>query len=70
MTPSAEMLAVGQAVLAAADRPLAYARVDLIRDLDGALKLMELEAIEPDLYLQYAADGGAAFARGMRAALA
>ena len=31
---------------------------------------MELEAIEPDLYLQYAADGGAAFARGMRAALA
>lgn len=70
VAPSEEMVAVGEVVLAAADRPLAYARVDLIRDLDGALKLMELEAIEPDLYLQYAADGGAAFARGMRAALA
>jgi hypothetical protein len=56
-------------VLAAADCPLTYARVDLIRAPDGALRLMELEAIEPDLYLEHAPDGGAAFAAAVRGVL-
>ncbi len=64
-----EMLSVAEQVLAAADQRLTYARIDLIRDRDGALKLMELEAIEPDLYLNLAPDGGAMFAKAMRAAM-
>ncbi|WP_373474327.1 RimK family alpha-L-glutamate ligase [Sphingorhabdus sp.] len=46
---------------------LAYARVDMLRGENGAFMLMELELIEPSLFLRFAADGGAAFARAMRA---
>lgn len=67
--PPAEALDLAARALAAADQPLVYARVDLIRDQDGQPRLMELEAIEPDLYLDHAPDAGAAFARAMRAAL-
>jgi hypothetical protein len=50
--PEPADLALAERVIAAApDLPL-YARVDLIRLPDGALALMELEAIEPDLYVQ------------------
>lgn len=38
-------------VLGAARGPLAYARVDAVRGADGALRLMELEAFEPGLFL-------------------
>lgn len=44
---------------------LAYARVDMLRDGDGAFRLMELELIEPSLFLRFAPDGGAAFARSL-----
>jgi len=56
--PDAEMTGVATQVLATAPGPITYARVDLIRGLDGKLKLMELEAIEPDLYFDH--DAGAA----------
>ncbi len=69
ITPSPEALAAGDAVLRAAGRDLAYARIDLLRGEDGVLRLMELECIEPDLYLDLAPDGGAAFARAMAGAL-
>lgn len=68
--PGAEALAAAQAVLAAADRSLTYARVDLIRCLDGSLRLMELEVIEPDLFLAFAPDGGAAYGRAVLSAVA
>ncbi|HYE47664.1 MAG TPA: transporter [Caulobacter sp.] len=61
-------LAVAEAVLAAVP-PLAYARIDMIRGLDGTLQLMELEAIEPDLFLSYAPEAGAKFGAAVRAAL-
>jgi glutathione synthase/RimK-type ligase-like ATP-grasp enzyme len=67
--PPAEAFAVAEAVLAAAGRSLTYARIDLIRADDGSLRLMEPEAIEPDLYLEHAPDSGAAFAKAMRRAL-
>jgi glutathione synthase/RimK-type ligase-like ATP-grasp enzyme len=69
IAPPAEALDLARQTLAAADDALTYARIDLIRDTDGRLRLMELEAIEPDLYLEHAPDGGLAFARAMRAAL-
>src|SRR5687768_14026737 len=39
-------------ILAAVDEPLLYARVDLVRGLDRLPQLIELELIEPDLYLR------------------
>ena len=44
-------LAVAEAALAAAPTPTTYARVDLIRDAAGQLVVMELELIEPALFL-------------------
>lgn len=61
-------LEVARAILDAVP-PLAYARVDLLRGLDGSLQLMELEAIEPDLFLQYAPEGAERFGAAVRAAL-
>ena len=46
---------------------LAYARVDMLRDGDGILRLIELELIEPSLFLHFADDKGAAFARAILA---
>ena len=62
--------AAAEAVLAAVDEPLLYARVDLVRDLSGRPALIELELIEPDLYLEHAADNGAMFAQAMARAVA
>jgi glutathione synthase/RimK-type ligase-like ATP-grasp enzyme len=45
---------------------LAYARVDMLRDGEGQFRLMELELIEPSLFLRFAADNGAAFATAMK----
>ena len=67
---SAEMRGVADQVLAGVTKPLTYVRIDLIRDRAGALVLMELEAIEPDLYLGLAPDEGAGFAEALRAAIA
>ena len=41
-------------VLQAADYPTLYARVDIVRDESDVLRLMELELIEPSLFLQEA----------------
>jgi glutathione synthase/RimK-type ligase-like ATP-grasp enzyme len=49
-TPAGGTIGFGQAVLAAAARPWLYARVDLV-EADGGPVLMELELIEPDLFL-------------------
>ena len=53
---------LSEAALAAAPEPPAYARVDLIRLDDGALAVIELELIEPSLWLEHAPDQGASFA--------
>ncbi len=47
---------------------LLYARVDLVGDGRGGFAVMELELIEPWLYLNRAADGGMAFADAIAAA--
>lgn len=54
-------LALAEAALAAAPGPHTYARVDMVRGEDGGFYLMELELIEPSLFLDHASDGGAAF---------
>jgi glutathione synthase/RimK-type ligase-like ATP-grasp enzyme len=54
-TPTDDEKAVAKAVLTTLDNPPLYARVDLLRGLDGQLALIELEMIEPYLYLPHAA---------------
>ncbi|GAA3997522.1 hypothetical protein [Sphingomonas humi] len=63
-------LALAEAALAAAPAPATYARVDLIRGNDGALRLMEMELIEPALFLQCAPDAKARFAEAILATVA
>lgn len=63
--PDAAELAVAQAALAAVPEPPFYARVDLVPDAGGRPLVMELELIEPDLYLDLAPDRGAGFAAAL-----
>ena len=53
---------VAEQALAISPERCAYARVDLIRLNDGRLGVIELELIEPSLWLQHAPDKGASFA--------
>ena len=59
---------LAKAALAAAPTDSTYARVDLIRLNDGTLAVIELELIEPALWLEHAPDRGASFARAIIAA--
>ena len=54
--------------LAAAPTRATYARVDIVPDDEGTLRIMELELIEPALFLDHAPDGGAAFVRSILSA--
>ena len=65
-TPAADEMAAAEAVLRAAAEPLLYARIDLVRGTGGEPLLIELEAIEPDLYLEYSDEAGANFANAAR----
>ena len=51
--------------LAAAPTPTTYARVDLIRGMDGGLQVMELELIEPALFLHCVPEAEARFAEAI-----
>jgi glutathione synthase/RimK-type ligase-like ATP-grasp enzyme len=68
--PPPGAIELAQAALAAAPAEAAYARVDMVRDESGALAIIELELIEPSLWLQHAPDGGASFPNFVIAALA
>ena len=64
--PEPDELEAATRILAAVEEPLLYARVDLVRGLDGAPALIELELIEPDLYLGYDPGEGAMFVQAVR----
>jgi glutathione synthase/RimK-type ligase-like ATP-grasp enzyme len=68
--PEADELAAAEAILDAVEDPLLYARVDLVRDRERRPALIELELIEPDLYLGYDPEAGQRFARAVKAAIA
>lgn len=69
-TPPPGSIELAKAALAAAPAEAAYARVDMIRDVSGQLAIIELELIEPSLWLQHAPDRGEAFARTVIESLA
>jgi glutathione synthase/RimK-type ligase-like ATP-grasp enzyme len=68
-TPPGGAISLAKAALAAAPARATYARVDIVPDDDGVLRIMELELIEPALFLDHAPDGGAAFSRAILGAL-
>ena len=68
-TPDAEALAVFDATLAALPQAPLYARIDLLRRADGQLALIEVEAIEPDLYVELEPDVPARLAAALLDAL-
>jgi glutathione synthase/RimK-type ligase-like ATP-grasp enzyme len=67
--PPAGAIELANAALAAAPAKAAYARVDMVRDNDGKLAIIELELIEPALWLQHAPDGGESFSAALRSSL-
>jgi glutathione synthase/RimK-type ligase-like ATP-grasp enzyme len=68
VTTSDEVTFAERAVAACALPPV-YARVDLVRDAGGALALMELELIEPELFLRMAPGAAPALAAALVGAL-
>ena len=61
--------AAAETVLALAPHVLLYARVDLVEGADGRPCLIELEAIEPYLFLGFAPEGAPVFVDALRAAV-
>ena len=64
--PPEGAVAIAERALGQAPGDCAYARVDLVRGNDGELKVIELELIEPSLWLQHSPDNGASFAAAIR----
>lgn len=69
-TPTVAQVALAEAAMAACERPPAYGRVDLVRRADGAWAVMELELIEPELWLRRHPPAAAALADAIIARLA
>ncbi|MEO0576646.1 MAG: hypothetical protein AAF004_14370 [Pseudomonadota bacterium] len=68
ITPAAELRAAADQTLASLDSPPLYARVDLVRgNRDDAWQLIELELIEPSLYLRMDEQASARFAHAVNA---
>lgn len=61
---------LAHAALGAAPAAAVYGRVDMMRDNEGGLAVVELELIEPALWLQHAPDGGQSFVDAINKALA
>ncbi len=68
LEPPREAATLGAAALAAAPGDPLYARADLVRDERGTLRLIELELIEPNLYLARAPESAERLARALLAA--
>ena len=66
--PPAGAVELAQAALAGAPAEATYARVDIVRGRGGELLIMELELIEPALFLDVAPHGEDAFADAVIAA--
>ncbi|MEI9905089.1 MAG: hypothetical protein WDN06_14820 [Asticcacaulis sp.] len=70
LPPPPEALALAEAAVDYVGRDrLLYARADMVRHEDGGFCLMELELIEPDLYLSYDPEATLRFKDAVEAAL-
>jgi len=66
---SPEEIAFAEHAVAACPAPPLYARVDAVRDHEGALSLMELEVVEPELFFRFHPPAADALAAALAAAL-
>jgi glutathione synthase/RimK-type ligase-like ATP-grasp enzyme len=66
--PPSGAIELARAALKAAPAHASYARVDIVADDEGVLRIMELELVEPSLFLDHAPDRGASFARAILSA--
>ncbi|TVR59794.1 MAG: hypothetical protein EA422_14670 [Gemmatimonadales bacterium] len=64
-TPSPREVEVALGAFAACPSPPAYGRVDLVGDNQGGLAVMELEIIEPELWLRFHPPAATAFAEAI-----
>jgi glutathione synthase/RimK-type ligase-like ATP-grasp enzyme len=67
--PPAGSEALARQALAAAPSHASYARVDMVRGLEGALQIMELELVEPALWLDLAPGAAGLFVAAVRGAV-
>ncbi|WP_300551928.1 hypothetical protein [Maricaulis sp.] len=65
-SPQPEDIARARAVLDHIEGELLYARVDMLRGLDGELAVIEVELIEPYLYPEQGKGMGEVFARALK----
>ncbi|MEM6293184.1 MAG: hypothetical protein AAGA54_18055 [Myxococcota bacterium] len=63
-------LSLATAAMASCKHPPVYGRVDMVRSADGMPAIIELELIEPELWLRFEPAAATAFAEGIAAALA
>ncbi len=68
--PTAEQVELAERAAAACHPIPVYGRVDMVRDNDGRLAVMELELIEPELWLRCDPPAADRFAAGLAAFLA
>ena len=65
VVPEEKLLLRAQQALSAISSPTLYARIDLVRDDDEDFVIMELELIEPSMYLRTDPDAPMRFARAI-----
>lgn len=63
--PTAEQIELAEHVIRSSPHPASYGRVDLVRNNDGAYAVMELELIEPELWLRDHPPAAEAFAEAI-----
>jgi len=68
--PTDEQIALAERAAAVCHPVPVYGRVDMVRDNDGRMAVMELELIEPELWLRFHPPAADAFAAGVGAFLA
>ena len=69
-TPAPDAVGLAEWILEALGTPLLFARIDLVTADDGTLELGEVEATEPDLYLEQSEEGTDALVDAIVARLA
>ena len=69
-TPTAEQVEIAERAISACGDSPAYGRVDLVRRADGSWAVMELELIEPELWLRRHPPAAAAMAAAIAGRLA
>jgi len=70
LDPTREHIELAERAMAACSPAPVYGRVDMVRDNDGTLAVMELELIEPELWLRFHPPAAEVLAEGIAAALA